>query len=102
MPNTNCRAVNRYKEEYDVLIMRGTKWGNPFFLDDTKDDEKRAACLKRYKRHLAMQIKTGSITKEDLLGLVGKRLGCCCAPKPCHGDVIAEVVNKLAVKYGLM
>jgi hypothetical protein len=26
--------------------------------------------------------------------LRGKRLGCWCAPLPCHGDVLAEFVNR--------
>ena len=25
--------------------------------------------------------------------LSGKRLGCFCAPLPCHGDVLAEIAN---------
>jgi hypothetical protein len=25
--------------------------------------------------------------------LKGKRLGCYCAPKPCHGDVLARVAE---------
>jgi hypothetical protein len=27
--------------------------------------------------------------------LVGKRLCCYCAPSPCHGDVLAELANRL-------
>ncbi|ELQ2225839.1 DUF4326 domain-containing protein [Escherichia coli] len=23
------------------------------------------------------------------------RLGCTCKPKPCHGDIIAHIVNRL-------
>ena len=30
---------------------------------------------------------------NDLHELDGKILGCWCKPKPCHGDVIAELVN---------
>lgn len=29
---------------------------------------------------------------EDLGELVGKRLACWCAPRACHGDVLAELV----------
>lgn len=30
----------------------------------------------------------------DLHELKGKVLGCWCAPKQCHGDVLAELANK--------
>ena len=30
---------------------------------------------------------------RNLDELAGKRLGCYCAPKPCHGDVLVELVN---------
>lgn len=95
-----CTVVNKYKSDFDVLIMRGSRWGNPFVLEDTKDDAARAECIKKFKQKFIADIRAGIITKDDLLSLYGKRLGCCCHPKTCHGDVIAEVVNKVAAKYG--
>lgn len=67
-------------------------WGNPH---STKDMSLSAA-LDLYKIHIKNQIRSGAITKEDLLSLHGKRLGCTCSPKPCHGDILAEIVNRLA------
>ena len=38
-------------------------------------------------------------TRPDLLArlgeLRGKRLACWCAPKSCHGDVLAELAERL-------
>ena len=38
------------------------------------------------------------MTRQDLLDhlhiLKGKTLGCFCNPKPCHGDVLAELADK--------
>ena len=84
------RVVNKYKETYDVYIGRGSKWGNPYKLTS---EDKRDEVVELYRKHLWKQIKTGEITKEDLLELDGKTLGCFCKPKKCHGDVIASAVK---------
>lgn len=91
------RVVNKYKEEYDEYIGRGSKWGNPFsHLDGTKATYKvnsRDDAVKQYAKHLWKQMKSGEVTKEDLLSLDGKRLGCFCKPKACHGDVIVKAID---------
>lgn len=92
MKMIKCRAVNLNKEQCDVPVMRPSKWGNPFPLQDEKD---RPLILEKYKKHLTEQIRTGNLTREDFRELEGKRLGCCCKPKPCHADILAHVVNKL-------
>lgn len=84
-----CRVVNRHKEPFDVYIGRGTKWGNPY------KDMPRAQAIELHRVLFKQQIKDGIITIDDLLELKGKRLGCSCHPKPCHGDIIARAVNKL-------
>lgn len=85
-----CRVVNKYKEEYDVYIGRGSMWGNPFKIGV---DGTREQVIEKYRCWLWKQIKLGRITKEDLLTLDGKRLGCFCAPKSCHGDVLVKAVE---------
>lgn len=47
------------------------------------------------KKHFINLINDGTITKSMLLSLKGKRLGCTCYPKCCHGDVIASFVNSI-------
>ncbi|MGL5307935.1 MAG: DUF4326 domain-containing protein [Aeromonas veronii] len=84
-----CRVVNRYHEGYDVYIGRGTKWGNPH------KDMPRDQAISLYRKTLREYIRTGKITRADILELDGKRLGCSCKPKPCHGDIIALLVNRV-------
>lgn len=86
-----CTVVNVKHEPCDIRIQRGTKWGNPFGDPHMSRNEKIAA----YREHLKKQIKSGAITKDDLAELRGKRLGCGCKPKPCHGDILADLVNRL-------
>jgi len=87
-----CTVVNKYKSNFDIYIGRGSVWGNPFPMQN-KSKEERMRVIAEYRKHLDMQIKTGEITKEMLLELDGKRLGCFCKPQPCHGDVIASAVR---------
>ena len=87
---TPTRVVNKRKEEYDVYIGRGSKWGNPYThlpVGDTKAQfqvKTVKEAIEKYQEYI--------IGRPDLLlalgELEGKRLGCFCAPKPCHGDVL--------------
>ncbi len=80
-------VVHCKKEHYDVYIGRGSKWGNPFVIDK---DGTREEVIMKYRAML--------MTRPDLLAalpeLRGKILGCWCAPKECHGDVLAELANQ--------
>lgn len=85
-----CRAINVANEEGDVRIQRNTIWGNPYRVSEYG----RTKALELYKEHLKTEIRSGRITINDLESLRGKRLICCCKPKPCHGDIIADLVNR--------
>lgn len=89
-------VVNKYhKVPYDIYIGRGSKWGNPFsHMENTKAQFKvatREEAIEKYREWIMEQ--------PDLLGsldeLKGKALGCFCHPKPCHGDVLAELANTI-------
>jgi hypothetical protein len=85
MPTT---VVHCKRQPFDVLIDRTTKWGNPFKLQiDTEADRKK--CLEFYRHWLMRQHHL----LADLHELRGKVLGCWCAPKLCHGDVLAELAD---------
>lgn len=93
-----CRVVNKYKEAFDVYIGRGSIWGNPFthLTSGTKGKylvQTREEAIRQYKGYLWGRMKRGEVTEEMLLELDGKRLGCFCKPKSCHGDVIVAAVN---------
>lgn len=69
-----------------VRIDRETKWGNPFVMEREAD---RQTVIVQYREWIQ--------TQPDLLAalpeLKGKRLACWCAPKSCHGDVLAELAD---------
>jgi hypothetical protein len=79
-------VVNRKHSDYDVYIGRPSKWGNPFFLDS---EDSRAEVIHKYREWI--------ITQEhlirDLPSLAGKKLGCWCSPRPCHGDVLVDLIE---------
>lgn len=86
MNNFKKLVVHCKRSEYDVYIGRPSKWGNPFEIGR---DGTREEVVSKYKEWL--------LTNQDLLNqiseLKGKKLGCWCAPKLCHGEVLAEIAN---------
>lgn len=90
-------VVNKKNDDYDIYIGRGSKWGNPFThrpIEDTKaqfQSPTREASINAYRGHLMSQPEL----LECLPELKGKRLGCFCKPKPCHGDVLVELIENL-------
>lgn len=87
-------VVNKYREPYDVYIGRGSKWGNPFsHLEGTKAEfmvDSREEAIKAYEEYLRFRPDL----MADLHELRGKRLGCFCKPKACHGDVLARYADE--------
>lgn len=81
------RVVHCKREKHDVYIGRPSKWGNPFPL---KKEADRAAVLERYEAW----ILTRPELLADLHELRGKVLGCWCAPRACHGDVLMRMANE--------
>lgn len=98
------KVVNIRNEPFDVKICR-TKgntippapepgcFGNPFFLKDVNDDEERNRVVEKYREYFYNKINTDPEFYLAVMQLKGKRLGCFCAPKRCHGDVIVEYLN---------
>ncbi len=87
-------VVNLYKEQYDVYIGRPGKgqsgyFGNPF--NEGSQEEK----IRLFREHFYKRIKQDREFAKRVHKLKGKRLGCFCKPKLCHGDVIAEYLNGL-------
>ncbi len=79
-------VVHCKKEKYDVYCGRPSKWGNPYLLGV---DGNRKEVIIKFKKYL--------LANEELLSqlpeLKGKILGCWCAPKACHCDVLADLAN---------
>jgi hypothetical protein len=87
------RVVHCKKEEFDVYVGRGSKWGNPYsHKEGTLAEEvvgSRREAIEKFEKHL--------LSNEDLMSslaeLKGKTLGCWCKPKSCHGDILLKYSN---------
>lgn len=84
------KVVHCKKEPYDILIDRTTQWGNPYKISKTQT---RETVLALYKNWLWGHIQSGTIPTQDIAALHGKTLGCWCAPKPCHGNILAQAAE---------
>ena len=68
---------------YDVYIVRGSKWGNPFHIGK---DGSRKMVIDKYDNYLDGQPTLLAALEE----LRDKVLACHCKPKPCHGDILVR------------
>lgn len=80
--------VHWRKARYDVYIGRPSKWGNPYRVGP---DGTVGEVLMAYEAYVR--------SRPDLMAalpeLRGKVLGCWCAPKPCHGNVLLKLLAEL-------
>lgn len=88
-------VVNIRRESCDQYIGRAGHgedgyFGNPFRLDSEDD---RRECVLRYARWFRLRVERDAAFRRRVLALRGKRLGCFCKPRLCHGDVIARWVD---------
>lgn len=76
-----------------VSVMRGTPFGNPFVMGRDGD---RAEVVRRYRAWLWSRLRLEPDFAAQVRALHGRDLCCCCAPLPCHGDVLAAAAEWLA------
>lgn len=87
------KVVHCKKEEFDVYVGRGSKWGNPYSHKEGTIAEhvvgSRREAIEKFEEYL--------LSNEDLMSslkeLKGKVLGCWCKPKSCHGDILLRYAN---------
>ena len=70
-----------------VYIGQTSKWGHPFAIGR---DGMREQVIERYERWLLERPALSAALAE----LCGKVLGCWCAPRACHGDVLVRLANE--------
>jgi len=83
-------VVHNKRSNYDVYIGNPSKWGTPFKIGP---DGNRKECVQKYREWLTTTSEGQQILEEAKKELPGKVLACWCAPLPCHGHVLAELVN---------
>lgn len=74
-----------------VYIGRGSYWGNPHAMQES--GESREEVIRKYRYDFEFN-KFINIDPVRVHELAGKRLGCFCKPAPCHGDVLADFLNR--------
>lgn len=87
------RVVHCKKAPYDVYIGRPSKWGNPFQIGPDASGHRwnRKEVIQLYRTWL--RNNAPELIAEARRELKGKVLGCWCAPLPCHGDILAALVD---------
>jgi hypothetical protein len=90
-----CKVVHFKKDDYDVYIGRGSKWGNPFSHKDGTLAQFKVSSRKEAIESYEKWIRTQDHLMSSLPDLKGKVLGCWCKPQSCHGDVLKKLVDSL-------
>lgn len=94
------RVVNiKYKTEYKGLkstnsyeyIGRGSYWGNNYSMFESGED--REDVIRKYKYDFDKDLFIDK-SKSEVHKIAGKILGCFCKPENCHGDILADYLNK--------
>lgn len=89
-------VVNKNKEDYDIYIGRGSKWGNPF--THIKNKKTKAEFIVDSRSEAILKYKEWIVNQNELINsleeLRDKKLGCFCKPKQCHGDILVELLEK--------
>lgn len=88
MESTKSNVVHCKRSKYDVYVGRPGPWGNPFIEGQDGD---RETVIELYKIWINEQPDLIIKIKRELKS---KILGCWCSPKPCHGDILAEIANE--------
>ena len=99
----NIRTAAIPEKDYVYIGRSGqntaTKYGNPFTMNV---EEERMDVIKAFRDHAWKMLQTGEWNELEVIEeLNGKVLGCFCAPKPCHGEVLVSLVQYLCKKNGI-
>ena len=93
------RVINKYKATPDeltqsVYIGHGSPFGNPYI---SKDNYNREKAIKKFRPYFARKLIQRDPAIETAFRALKPNalLQCFCAPKICHGDVIAEYWHEL-------
>lgn len=82
MPVVNCKT-----SPFDVYIGRGSRYGNPFAIQQSGG---RDAAIELFTKWVKHQPELLRLIRSEL---GGQRLGCHCAPLACHGDVLEKIAT---------
>ena len=93
---TSIINIRKNPKGFDTYIGRAGmgfsgKFGNPYRwpYHGTREE-----CIAKFKTYFYKRLANDAEFKKDVLELKGKRLGCFCPPRPCHGEVIANYLDR--------
>lgn len=97
-------VVNILTDEYDVYIGRSNShlgleasvFQNIYRLEDYNNN--RITVLELFRIAFLKRVWMDGDFKRKVEKLRGKRLGCYCKPKKCHGDLIVEYLRTGDIK----
>ena len=84
-----------------VYIGRGSIYGNPFSHLTKRTGalvqvETREESIEKYKEWIdgEIELDIDPPTKEEIMKLENRILGCFCHPKKCHGNVLVKIIEE--------
>jgi hypothetical protein len=91
------RVVHCKREKYDVYIGRPSFWGNPF--THIRDKNTLAVHLVKDRKEALEKYREYVLSSREMIKrlpeLKGKILGCWCHPRPCHGEVLIQLLREV-------
>lgn len=95
---TNVVVGNKRSGARGIYVGRPSPLGNPFFMHD---ESQRDACCDEYEQWLTAKIAAKDRAVCAELNAIYQRakneqitLVCWCAPRRCHADFIARLINE--------
>lgn len=87
----DTRVVNVHREPCDICIMRPSIYQNKYRIGIDGD---RDEVLRKFNIYFQKRITTDWNYFQAVLKLLGKKIGCCCTPLPCHGDTYVKFLKE--------
>lgn len=88
--------IGRATDTLPIAVLGHTGYfGNPFKLVNPNSKAQREAVISQFETYARERISTDKVYRDRVKALYGKRLFCHCAPKACHGDVLAALAAEL-------
>lgn len=71
---------------------QSSPFANPYKVNK---DGTREEVIEKYRAYILDKLNKDPTLVEALKELKGKNLGCWCAPEPCHGHVLLDILIKM-------
>lgn len=92
---TTVVNILKHPKDFDVYIGRAGLGFDGFFGNKYRVpyDGSREECVEKFRKYFNKRIESDPEFRKRVLELKGKRLGCFCNPKICHGDVYVNYLD---------